>query len=211
MKRRQFFQGMAAASALALPAARPVFPQQPAIPTPTPTPTPTPVSPPPRPFADLPKVEFAVPDLAAQASHRFFTQEQFAALQKLSDILVPTTPGNPGALEARAPEFLDFLIRSSPTERQRIYIAGLDKLNKEAVKRFKKPFAGVDAAQAAVLLAPLRQPWTFEPPTDPLARFLREAKQDVLMATTNSHEWSNAPGRDPDDAVGRYWHPFNYA
>lgn len=216
MKRRQFLQGMAAASALVLPAARTGFAQQPEFrtptptPTPTPTQTPTPVTPAPRPFSDLPKVAFDVPDLAAHATHRFFTQEQFAALQKLSDILVPTLPGNPGALEADAPEFLDFLIGASPADRQHIYRVGLDKLNKEAMKRFKKPFAGVDATQAGVLLAPLRQPWTFEPPADPLARFLREAKQDVRRATLNSREWGTAPGRGPDDAVGgRYFYTID--
>ncbi|MEO7675128.1 MAG: gluconate 2-dehydrogenase subunit 3 family protein [Pyrinomonadaceae bacterium] len=210
MKRRQFLKGMAA-SALVLPAARPAFTQQPEFrtPTPTPAPTPTPVCPPPRPFSDLPKVVFDVPDLAAQATHRFFTEDQFATLQKLSDILVPTTPGNPGALEARAPEFLDFLIRASPPDRQQIYRVGLDKLNKEAAKRFKKPFAGVDAAQAGTLLAPLRHPWTFEPPADPLARFLREAKKDVRGATFSSYEWNTAAGRDPDDAVGRFWYPLD--
>jgi hypothetical protein len=210
MKRRHFLQGMAAASALAFPATRRGFAQTPPTqaPTPSPTPTPTPVSPPAGFFADLPKVEFAVPDLAAHASHRFFSQEQFAALQKLSDILVPSTPGNPGALEANAPEFLDFLIGASPADRQQIYRVGLDKLNKEAAKRFKKSFADVDAAQAEVLLAPLRQPWTFEPPADPLARFLQEVKLDVRRATINSREWSTAPGRDPDDAVGIYFYPI---
>ncbi len=215
MKRRQFLKGAAAAAALAFPSARPAYTQQPEFRTPTPTPTPTPVPTPavppvsPRLFSDLPKVASDVPDLAAHATHRFFTEEQFAALQKLSDILCPTIPGSPGAVEARAAEFLDFLIGASPADRQQVYRAGLDKLNKESAKQFKKPFAGVDAAQSAILLSPLRQPWTFEPPAEPLARFLREAKQDVRRATFNSREWSTAPGRDPDDAVGWYFYAID--
>jgi hypothetical protein len=213
MKRRQFLQSMAAASALVLPAARPALSQQPEFRTPTPTPTPAPssappVSPSPRPFANIPKVVFDGPDLAAQASHRFFTPVQFATLQKLSDVLAPRFNGSPGALDAGAPEFLDFLIGVSPAERQQIYRVGLDKLNKEALKQFKKAFAELDVNQAGTLLAPLRAPWTFEPPTDPIARLLREAKADVRRATRSSREWNTAPGRDPDDAVGFYYYPI---
>ena len=87
------------------------------------------------------------------------------------------TSNNPGALEAEAPEFLDFLIGQSPAERQQIYRTGLDILNAQAMKQFKKNFAEVDETQANTLLAPLRAAWTYNPPTEPLARFLREAKR----------------------------------
>jgi hypothetical protein len=139
---------------------------------------------------------------------RFFNAEQFAALRKLSDVLVPSIGGMPGALVARAPEFLDFLIEVSPEERQRLYKVGLDKLNSDAKSRFGRSFAEMDGSQIETLLAPLRQPWTYEPPADPLARFLQAAKQDVRAATFNSREWNTAntaAGRR-GGGVGQYWY-----
>jgi hypothetical protein len=57
----------------------------------------------------------------------------------------------------------------------------------------------------------LRQPWTYEPPADPLARFLREAKQDVRTATMNSREYASAgssSGRR-GGGLGQYWYPID--
>ena len=47
---------------------------------------------------------------------------------------------------------------------------------------------------------PLRAPWTYDAPADPLARFLAAAKQDVRTATVNSREY-NAAGAPPAAAA----------
>ena len=190
MKRRKFIQTMAAAPVLAVPVAS-AQAQQPARPAP----------------AEMPKLETSISDVAAAYTPKFFTALQFSALRKLSAILLPALGNNPGALEAEAPEFLDFLIGQSPAERQQIYRAGLDILNAQAMKQFKKNFADVDDTQANTLLAPLRIAWTYNPPTEPLARFLREAKADVRTATMNSREWNTTGGRRT--GVGQYWYPID--
>jgi hypothetical protein len=62
------------------------------------------------------------------------------------------------------------------------------------------------------LLAPLREPWTFDPPADPLTRFLRAAKQDVRAATMNSREYAAAAGssgRRSAAGLGLYWLPLD--
>lgn len=198
MKRRRFIQTLAAAPAIAAPAA---LAQQPAAPG----------TPPPRPAEEAPKLELATPDLAAEMTPRFFNAQQFAALRKLCDILMPPINGLPGALDAKAPEFLDFLIGASPADRQQVYRGGLDALNAQAAKQFKKPFAEVNETQVNILLAPLRQPWTYEPPSDPLARFLREVKQDVRTATMNSREYATAgsTGGRRGGGIGQYWYPID--
>jgi hypothetical protein len=125
---------------------------------------------------------------------------------------MPSVNDAPSALDARAPEFLDWLLSQSPQERQQLYRTGLDQLNAQSKKRFSKSFAEVDAKQAAELLSPLREPWTFDPPADPLARFLRAAKQDVRTATTNSREYAAAAasaGRRGGAGVGLYWFPLD--
>jgi hypothetical protein len=199
MKRRKFIQTLAAAPAVAVPVKTAPLAQQPGG------------SGAPRPQEEAPKLELATPDLAAEMTRRFFNAQQFAALRKLSDILMPPLNGLPGALDARAPEFLDFLIGASPADRQQVYKTGLDALNAQATKQFKKPFAEVDEAQANTLLAPLRQPWTYEPPTDPLTRFLREVKQDVRTATINSREHATASstGGRRGGGIGQYWYPID--
>jgi hypothetical protein len=161
---------------------------------------------------ELPKLEPSIPDVASEMMPHFFTPAQFAALRKISEILMPPLHGRPGALEAKAPEFLDFLIGESPADRKDLYRTGLDALTVQARKRFGKSFAELDAQQTDALLAPLRQPWTFDTPADPIARFLRAAKQDIRTATTNSREYASAGGAGAGSrraGGGLYWYPLD--
>ena len=197
MKRRRFIQTLAAAPAIAVPASLETNAQSPAGAQ--------------RPQEEAAKLETASLDVAGETTPRFFSAPQFAALKKLSEILMPPLNNMPGALEAGAPEFLDFLIGKSPADRKQLYTAGLNTLNAQATKRFGKAFADVAEAQAAELLAPLKQPWTYEPPADPFARFLREAKQDVRNATMNSREYATAgaAGSRRGGGIGQYWYPID--
>jgi hypothetical protein len=202
MKRRRFLKAMVAA-----PAAPALFAQQPLAPSNPVSATPTAAAA--SAVGELPKIESTVADAAADMQPNFFTAQQFSALQKLSDLLMPSLKGVPGALDTHVPEFLDFLIGSSP-DRHQLYRIGLDALNTQARKRFDRSFAELESTQAESLLAPLRQPWTYEPPADPLARFLRAAKQDVRTATINSQEWNastTSTGRR-GGGVGQYWYPI---
>lgn len=162
---------------------------------------------------EIPKLEITSPDAVAETVRRFFTADQFAALEKLSSTLLPPIGKAPGALEAKAPEFLDFLLGESGAERQQLYRTGLDTLNSQARKRFSKTFSQLEAGQITELLAPLKRPWAYDPPTDPLERFLRAAKQDVRTATMNSREYAAAApatgGRGRFGGSGLYWYPLD--
>ena len=195
MKRRDLLK-----SAVALPAAA-VLAQEPAVP-----PKPTP-----RAIEETPRIEASVPDAIADPLPRFFNAEQFAALKRLSDLLMPAIGATPGALQARAPEFLDFLIGQSPQDRQSLYRTGLDKLDAEAKHRYSKMFSDLDAAQADAVLAPLHQPWTYNAPADPLARFLAAAKDDVMTATVNSREWISVVSKRSrrSNGINAYWTPID--
>ena len=115
---------------------------------------------PPRAVEESPKVELSVPDANAEPIARFFTKEQFAALTRLGELFEPSSGQTPGAREAHAAEFLDFLLSQSPPPRQTLYRVGLDRLNSESAHRYKQPFAALDAQQASAVLEPLRRPWT---------------------------------------------------
>jgi hypothetical protein len=149
-------------------------------------------------------------DALAATVVRTFDPDQFSALRKLSLILVPSLSDAPGSLEAKAPEFLDFLIGQSPPERITLYKQGLDRLNDEARRRTGKRFAEITTEQAAPILSPLREPWTYEPPQDPFARFLMAAKVDILKATQNSREYATVvSGRHRGaGGIGIYWYPI---
>ena len=161
-------------------------------------------APPPGSTSDVPTVPG---DEIAQPRVGFFNETQFAALRHASGLLYPPFRGYPGAADCGVPEFLDFLLSESPGERQKLYRDGLDQLN----TRGQKPFAALTAAEAAVILAPLREPWTYQPPADPFAHFLRELKDDVQTAAENSHPWlamdSQRSGRP--EGIGNYWREVN--
>jgi hypothetical protein len=200
MKRRRFFQTVAAA-----PAATSLLAQGPvAQPTGTPFRAGSPV--------DASKLPLTVADEAADMVSRFFTAPQLTALRRLSGILQPSLNGVPGAVEAQAAEFLDFLVGDSPDDRKSLYKVGLDSLNAQARKRFGKAFADIDDAQAAGLLGSLKEPWTYDAPADPLARFLRSAKADIRTATLNSREFNLTGGPSGGrrfGGSGQYWLPLD--
>ena len=161
---------------------------------------------------DTTKIDVTPADAVARMVTKFFNPDQFAALEKLSSIFMPPMKGAPGAIDAQAPQFLDFLLSESLPDRQKIYRTGLDGLNSQAKKHFSQPFAKLSDDQAVQLLEPLKKPWTYDPPSDPVEHFLRVAKQDIRAATTNSREYVMASGgsgggggRRGGGGTGLYW------
>ncbi len=202
MKRRGFVQAL-----ISVPAAGTLVAQQttPAQPAPGIPQNPSqPIQPPGSAAMELPKLTATIPDAAASMMPRYFSPSEFATLQKLSEVIMP------GAAEAKAAEFLDFLIGESPFDRQQVYRTGLAQLNALAQKSFNETFASLNASQADGVLAALREPWVSDTPVNPLERFLRVAKQDIRTATVNSREYaasSRAGGRR--GGGGLYWYPLD--
>jgi hypothetical protein len=207
MKRRHFLQAIAAAPAA------PLVAQQPAAPA-------APQSPPAAPGTEgPPRIETTAADLVAQANAPlFFKPAQFAVLRRLGSLLQPPMEGQPGAAEAGAAEFLDFLIRVSPADRQKLYQDGLDALESQARKQFHKSFAELDDHQADSLLRPLLVviAWPEDLPQDPLRHFIAQAHRDLRTATENSREWADSRaasgrrgGRGFGGGAGLYWLPID--
>lgn len=190
MKRRRLLQSMAA-----LPAAA-------ALPLPAPAQAPTPAD----------NIELTVVSVtgAGEPVPRFFSRDQFRALERLADILMPAYNDRPGAKEARAAEFIDFLISSSPIDRQQLYKAGLDRLNAEARSTYDRTFAELEADQFQPILKPMQGDWSYDGPADRFARFLLAAKDDLMRATINSREYAAAASRNSRGytGTGYYWLPI---
>jgi hypothetical protein len=146
-------------------------------------------------------------DAVAEGSRRFFDDNGFADFRHLGSLLVPAFESRPGAVEAEAPEFLDFLLSQSPPDLQAIYREGVRQLGAQARRRYDKPFAQLTVEQASPLLAPLEGPWTYEEPKEAQARFLRAAKIAMYQATVNSSQWAAAGRSRRAAGVGSYWLP----
>jgi hypothetical protein len=156
---------------------------------------------------DVFKIDLTAADAVADPRHKFFSAEQYATLVRLCDLLGPAYNGKPSAKQAEAPQFLDFLLAQSPAERQVLYAQGLDQLDIDARLKRGKGFAELADGEAGELLAPLRAKWRWKAPVEPLARFLREAKNDVLRATLNSKAYADAAAAGSRRATGvnTYW------
>jgi hypothetical protein len=150
------------------------------------------------PFAGF---KFATADDAADTVLHFFDARQFATLRQLCDTLIPHMGTWPNASDARVPEFFDFLLSEAPTARQQLWQSGLDTLEYDAQATFRKAFAQCTRSETDQLLAGLRQPWTYTPPT-PLVEFLRAAKAEVRTAWSNSREYAQSTGSAQS---GQFW------
>ena len=164
---------------------------------------------------EVPKVEATLVDDTAETVPTFFSPAQFATLRRLSALLMPPMKGHPGAVEAHAAEFLDFLLGESPAPRRELYCHGLDALDIRAQQSFAKPFANLDASQADQILRPLLMPvpWPNDPPEDSVKHFLSTVHQDVRTATVNSREWNlaaaSSASRASSGSVDEYWYPID--
>lgn len=190
MKRRTIFKSLVGATALA-PAALAQTPQGSNAPT----------------ADDIFRLDLTPADAVADPRPRFFSAGQYATLGRLCDLLGPAYNGRPSARQAEAPQFLDFLLAQSPADRQLLYAQGLDQLDIEAQSKRGRGFADLNDSEADGLLAPLKAKWTWKAPADPLAKFLREAKTDVLRATMNSKVYADAAAAGSRRAAGvnTYW------
>jgi len=163
--------------------------------------------------APAPKNTFDVtltqPDALAIPRQQYFTPEQRAALERLGGLLVPKVGERPGALEAGAAGFLEFLISQSPADRQELYRNGLDRLNSQAREVGLKGFHDASAQQAETVLVPLKSAWTYAGPSDAFSQFLTAAKDDFLRATINSRAYAEALAANSRGAGGTsyYWYP----
>jgi Gluconate 2-dehydrogenase subunit 3 len=210
MRRRDFVKAIVAASA----SAKTMLGQQSATPVAPSVPPAAPTAPGPVPWMrglmEVKPLSIAsiVPDAVAQTNAYFFNEQQLATLRRLSELLLPSLEGYPGAKEAGTPEFIDFLIGASPTERQQMYQSGLDRLDAEAKQHFGVAFSTLEKNQADQLIRPWLRTWmTDHPPTEPYACFINIAHSDIRTATINSQAWSDARRRAPDMEL--YWFPVD--
>jgi hypothetical protein len=218
MKRRNFVQSLLAAPAVPVALEAAQAPPPAAQPKQQPQPQPnTPARQEPRQPPSAAYLQVTEADLTAGPAPHYFTGTQLATLRKLGAVLMPPLKNNPGALDAQAPEFIDFLISVSPEPRQKSYQFGLDQLETRAKSKFGKSFCNLDDSQAGHLLRPLMVArfWPEDLPEDPLQAFVAQVHEDLRTATTNSREWAAASEKSGHHFTrgfrgsGYYWFPID--
>jgi hypothetical protein len=153
-----------------------------------------------------------VPDAVAQTDAHFFNVKQAATLHRLCELLMPRIKTYPSAIDVGVPEFLDFLIGASPKPMQQMYVTGLQKLDADAHQKFSSAFAEASPAQADAVVRPWLRAWLSDhPPTEPHARFINLAHQDIRRATENSQAWNDAKSAADGRPAGLdlYWYPVD--
>lgn len=214
MKRRRFVHTLLATPIAVAPAAglaQQDKPQPQAPPKPN-----TPARQVPRQVRSVLKLPLVEVDATAQTAPHFFSEVQYATLEKLAAVLVPPIKEHPGATDAKAPAFLDFLLSVSPGDRQKLYQSGLDTLNTKAQTKYAKPFSALDQSQADAILGPLMtvRPWPRDLPEDPEKNFVAQVHEDLQTATMNSREWAASAGSEHRftrgfRGSGMYWAPID--
>jgi hypothetical protein len=159
-----------------------------------------------------PNIPVTVPDMVATTDVRYFTAARYATLVQLCEIMMPANNGYPGAIQAGTPEFLDFLLGGSPSDRQTIYNEGLDRLNADTMKKFSVAFAKASAKQADEVIRPYLKSWINDhPPKEKHERFIALAHREIRTATLNSPAWASAAEASGErtPGVGLYWAPID--
>ncbi|HYI96380.1 MAG TPA: gluconate 2-dehydrogenase subunit 3 family protein [Bryobacteraceae bacterium] len=150
----------------------------------------------------LPPLRLTNPNEVAEGVPKFFARTEFTSFQRLGNIIMPPAEGEPGALDAKAAEFLDFLLSESPAELQTLYRNGIRELDKRSLQRHKQNFVNLPDGGIVDVLSPLNASWTYQGPTEPFAQFLQASKIAFYQATVNSREWSEAQSSRRRGAAG---------
>jgi hypothetical protein len=130
----------------------------------------------------------AVSAESVAASRPKFFGPAFQDFERLGELLIPAYEGRPGAKEARAAEFLDFLLSESPVSMQQQYRAGLAEFRRTGEGGLAKSMGAKTA----------------------YGQFLTTAKVAFYRATLNSREYAAAMSGRIRGAtgMGNYWLPL---
>ena len=89
----------------------------------------------------------------------FLNEQQNETLIALSDVIIPTTPGSPGAKEALANRFIDLLLSVQPADFQQQFVGGLAFMDSASQAQFGKDFRELPPNDQVSLLTP----WAYPP------------------------------------------------
>lgn len=105
----------------------------------------------------------------------FFSAEQMRALDRLTEIIIPADDHSPGASAALVNRYIDVMAADGSNSQQRAWRDGLDAVEAEAQRRYKKAFADLKPRRQEKIVAVMAAGES--DPQTPLERFFRTLKR----------------------------------
>ena len=115
----------------------------------------------------------------AAYSPQFLTTEEFATIERLADLIIPSD-GSPGAREAGVAEFIDFMVRSDPGVQYR-FRYGLTWLDAHCDREYAKPFRELASGEQSEILGRLAYKSRFRAGEEEGREFFKLVRQYTLM------------------------------
>jgi gluconate 2-dehydrogenase gamma chain len=126
-------------------------------------------------FAQAPLVQLR----AATYKPRFFTAPEYATLERLTDLIIPSD-GTPGAREAGVSEFIDFMVWSDPALQYR-FRTGLTWLDAHGRSRHSRAFRELAAQEQNAILETLAYTNRYQPAQEDGRAFFRLLRDYTVM------------------------------
>ena len=112
---------------------------------------------------------------------KYFTEHEFLTLRRLSDLIIPADEHSPGAVQAGAAEWIDYMASGSP-ELAEIYTGGMGWLDHETQKRYGASFLDSKPDQQTALLDVIAYRKNESPETAPGIQFFAWVRKMVADA-----------------------------
>ena len=120
----------------------------------------------------------ALAQAPAEYKLRFFSDDQNALLDRLTELIIPADDHSPGAHEAKASLFIDLMVSHSEPDVQDQWVRGLRAVENESRERFRKPFLECDAARQDKVMQTISR--NEDHPTTELEKFFKILKSRTI-------------------------------
>lgn len=153
-------------------------------------------------FPILAAAPLAEPLFAQPHVPRFFTAEEFAAVDLLAETLLPADETGPGARVAQVAAYVDITLQYASAARQEAWRRGLAVTGAEARARFGRGAGELDSAQAGALMTVMAA--REGTPQSDLERFFARFKSEVVEAFGMTAAGRRALGYRGDRAIPEF-------
>jgi hypothetical protein len=111
---------------------------------------------------------------------RFFSDQEYQALDALTDIIIPADDQSPGAHAAGVRYYLDVVLLYADPQTQQQWRKGLAAVDEHSGARFSKPIVDCTAAQKHLVIGTMAQ--NEKTPSTDLERFFATLKEMTVEA-----------------------------
>lgn len=109
----------------------------------------------------------------------FFTKHEMATIAVLSDIIIPADDVSGSATDAKVPEFIEFIVKDMPYHQKPIR-EGIEWLDNESVRRFKKEFVDLTEEQQIEIVDDIAFPDEVAPEHEDGEKFFSHMRNLVM-------------------------------